>query len=41
MVAQYSHKQFFRHMPNKQLAEYFDAKHIDLGLDFEELPFIH
>ena len=37
MASQYSHKQFFRHMPNKQLEEYFDSKNIDLGLDFSEL----
>jgi len=37
MAAQYSHKQFFRRMPNKQLAEYFDANNIDLELDFNEL----
>ena len=37
MASQYSHKQFFRRMPNKQLAEYFDSKDIDLGLEFEKL----
>ena len=37
MASQYSHKQFFRHMPNKQLNEYFESKSIDLELDFEEL----
>ena len=37
MAAQYSHKQFFRRMPNTQLAKYFKSKDIDLGLDFTKL----
>lgn len=37
MATQYSHKQFFRHMPNMQLAEYFDSKSIELNIKFDEL----
>ena len=37
MADQYSHKQFFRRMPNTQLAKYFKSKDIDLGLDFTKL----
>jgi len=37
MTGQYSHKQFFRRMPNTQLAEYFKTKSIGLELDFNEL----
>ena len=37
MASQYSHKEFFRRMPNKQLAEYFESKDIELRLDFSEL----
>ncbi len=37
MAGQYSHKQFFRHIPDKQLASYFDGKNISLGLEFENL----
>ena len=34
MASQYSHKHFFRQVPHGQLASYFDAKNIDLGIDF-------
>ena len=37
MATQYSHKQFFRRMPNSQLIEYFDSNDIDLMIDFDEL----
>ncbi len=37
MAGQYSHKHFFRHIPNHQLAEYFSAKAIQLGVDFSTL----
>lgn len=37
MTAQYSHKQFFRHMPNADLAHYFEAKNIKLAVDFKKL----
>lgn len=37
MASQYSHKQFFRHVSNSQLASYFDAKDIKLGIDFSVL----
>ena len=36
MAAQYSHMQFFRHVPNAQLAAYFESKDIDLGINFTE-----
>jgi hypothetical protein len=37
MAGQYSHKQFFRHVPHLQLADYFKSKEVDLGIDFKEL----
>ena len=37
MASQYSHKHFFRQVPHGQLASYFDAKNIDLGIDFTAL----
>lgn len=37
MAGQYSHKQFFRHVPNSQLGDYFQSKGIHLGTDFYEL----
>ncbi len=37
MAGQYSHKQFFRKVPNKQLAAYFSSRNISLELDFKEL----
>ena len=37
MASQYSHKHFFRQVPHEQLASYFDAKNIDLGIDFTAL----
>jgi hypothetical protein len=37
LAGQYSHKHFFRHIPNSQLALYFSSKDIDLGIDLTEL----
>ncbi len=37
MAGQYSHKQFFRHIPNFQLDNYFTSKNIDLGVNLKEL----
>ncbi len=37
MASQYSHMQFFRRMPNTQLANYFKSRDIDLGVNFTEL----
>jgi len=37
MAGQYSHKQFFRQIPNKQLAIYFESNDVDLGIDLIEL----
>jgi len=37
MPAQYSHRQFFRRVPNKLLAQYFRKKKVDLGIDFNEI----
>jgi len=37
MAGQYSHKQFFRRVPNSQLANYFQAKKVGLGVDFAKL----
>lgn len=37
MAGQYSHKHFFRQVPHNQIASYFDAKGIDLGVDFSTL----
>lgn len=37
MAGQYSHKQFFRQIPNAQLADYFKSKEIDLNIDLTEL----
>ena len=37
MAGQYSHKHFFRQVPHNQIAGYFDAKNIDLGVDFSAL----
>ena len=37
MASQYSHKQFFRQVPNSHLANYFDAKGINLKVDFSAL----
>ena len=37
MVGQYSHKHFFRHVPNHQLAEYFNAKAVELSVDLSTL----
>ncbi len=37
MPAQYSHRQFFRRVPNHQLEKYFKSKEADLGIDFSKL----
>jgi len=37
MAAQYSHKQFFRQVPNSQLGDYFQSKEIDVDIDFYKL----
>ena len=37
MAGQYSHLQFFRCVPNNQLAEYFSSKGIELGIDLTKL----
>ena len=37
MASQYSHKQFFRHIPKADLAHYFEAKNIELAVDFKKL----
>jgi hypothetical protein len=37
MAGQYSHRQFFRQIPNGQLASYFKAKNLDLAVDFKKL----
>ena len=37
MAGQYSHKHFFRHVPNHQLADYFNAKVVDFGVDLSGL----
>ena len=36
-IGQYQHRQFFRRVPNKYLAEYFEQKGVDLGVDFKKL----
>lgn len=37
MASQYSHMQFFRRIPNTQLASYFKSKNINLDVNFSEL----
>lgn len=37
MASQYSHMQFFRRIPNAQLASYFKLKKIELDVNFKEL----
>jgi len=37
LAGQYSHKHFFRHVPNQQLTEYFSSKVIELNVDFSTL----
>jgi hypothetical protein len=37
LAGQYSHKHFFRHVPNHQLANYFNAKVVDFSVDLSEL----
>ncbi|GAW87343.1 conserved hypothetical protein [Bathymodiolus platifrons methanotrophic gill symbiont] len=37
MASQYSHKHFFRHVPNHQLVSYFSAKAVELDVDFSAL----
>lgn len=34
MASQYQHRQFFRRVPNALLARYFEAREVDLGVDF-------
>ncbi len=36
MATQYSHKHFFRNMPNTDLNKYFNSKNIDLKIDFDK-----
>ena len=36
-TTQYSPKQFFRRIPNTKLEDYFESKHINLGVDFGKL----
>ena len=37
MTGQYSHRQFFRQIPNAQLGHYFESREIDLGIALSEL----
>lgn len=37
MASQYSHKHFFRRIPNFQLNNYFSSKNIDLGINFNNI----
>ncbi|MCF6325582.1 MAG: hypothetical protein L3J89_14915 [Gammaproteobacteria bacterium] len=37
MAAQYSNRHFFRKTPNQYLAQFFEAKAIQVELDFDEL----
>lgn len=37
MASQYQHRQFFRRVPNLLLADYFKARDIRLGVEFEKL----
>lgn len=37
MASQYSHLQFFRRVPNAQLADYFKSRNIDLDIDLAKL----
>jgi hypothetical protein len=37
LAGQYSHKHFFRHIPNSQLGLYFSSKEIELVINFKEL----
>ncbi len=37
MAGQYSHKHFFRRIPNFQLNHYFSAKNINLGINFDDI----
>jgi len=37
LATQYSHKHFFRQVPNHQLAEYFSIKEVELDVDFNGL----
>ena len=37
MAGQYSHRQFFRHIPNALLARYFESNGVQLEVDWGEL----
>jgi len=37
MATQYQHRQFFRRVPNALLAEYFEARAVDLNVPFDDL----
>jgi len=37
MASQYQHRQFFRRVPNTLLAQYFESRNTDLGVDFGKL----
>jgi hypothetical protein len=37
MASQYQHRQFFRPVPNRLLADYFESRDTDLGVDFGQL----
>ncbi len=37
MAGQYQHRQFFRRVPYKLLAQYFESRNTDLSVDFEKL----
>ena len=37
MASQYQHRQFFRRVPNALLARYFEARDVDLGVEFGDL----
>jgi len=36
MPVQYSHRHFFRNVPNEMLEQYFEKKKVDLGIDFRK-----
>ena len=37
MASQYQHRQFFRRVPNALLARYFEARDVELGVEFGDL----
>lgn len=37
MASQYSHLQFFRRVPNNLLSQYFAARHVSLGVNWDKL----